>query len=280
MSAKAASPGSIMLVRQTPAGTIEFEQRPPDSNGREYRAYHFVTPDGRRERFVSVTTFLKVLDKPALQRWFEGVGMRNAIAAERAGLLKGVMLDDVVDTLRENKLGAEHARDTAAKRGVDIHTVLEDYLTKDVVPNPARFAPEHRGYIRALVGWLLDVEAKGFELEASEQLVAHPKLKYAGRMDLRARIGGLPFVIDLKTNERGRIYREAHYQVVAYAMADVECGAEMPHSCLIVALGADGQREVMQSCASPLDVKTVLDMYRRDQKIDAGIRAARERTAA
>ena len=268
----------IRLRRQVPFGLIEFEQDPPKDNGWQHRAY-FVTANGKRERYVSVTTFGKVLDKPPLDRWREDTGVRNAVAAERAGLLKDVLIDDVADVIRTNRMGSEAALDTAVTRGLDLHRLLENYVTEGTVPNPADHPPEHRGYVRSLVRWLLSADARGLQVESSEQLVAHPKLKYAGRYDLRARLGGFPYLIDLKTNRHGRVWPDHHYQPVAYAMAAIECGEESPHQCLIVAVGPEGFEE-MRACCGPADVKTILDAYRRQQKLETAIKQERERMAA
>jgi hypothetical protein len=268
----------IRLRREVPFGLIEFEQDPPQDNGYQHRAY-YVTVDSKRKRMVSVTTFLRVLDKPALVRWKEDTGIRNAIAAERSGLLKDIALDDVAGILRDNKMGSEAALATATTRGLDIHKLLEDFATKGAVPSPAAFPPEHKGYVRNLVAWLLSATDRGLEIESTEQLVAHPRLGYAGRYDLRARLGGFSYLIDLKTNRHGRVWADHHYQPVAYAHAAIECGEEPPHQCLIVAVGPDSHEEMIAR-VGPADVKAVLDCYRRVQKLDAAIRSERERMAA
>jgi hypothetical protein len=74
------------------------------------------------------------------------------------------------------------------------------------------------------------------------------------------------------------VWPEHHYQPVAYAMADVECGAEPPYQCLIVAVGPEDYEE-MRACVGPADVKAVIDMYRRVQRLEATIRSERERLA-
>jgi len=270
----------IRLRREVPWGLIEFEQDPPKQNGWQHRAY-FVTPADkrRRERYPSVTTFGGVLDKPALTRWKEDTGVRNAIAAERAGLLKDIGIDEVAGVIRDNRMGSEAALGAAASRGTDIHALIERYFTDGAVPNPADHPPEHRGYIRGAVRWLLSADARGIEPEASEQLVAHPDLRYAGRYDLRARLGGLAHIIDFKTG-KGIVWPDHHYQPVAYGMADAACGAEPVHGCLIVAIGPEGTYQEMRSCADEHDVRALIDVYRRVQRINAAVKAERERLEA
>lgn len=262
----------MSLRREVPFGLIEFEQR------EGYRAYH-VTVDGKRERFVSVTTFGNVLDRPALNAWREDTGIRNAVAYERAGRLTDLELDAVAPFIRDNALGSEAGMKAATTRGLDVHRILEAYVTTGDVPSLAAFPPEHRGYVRQLLRWLLSAEDRGLEVEATERLVAHPKLKYAGRYDLRARLGGLSHMIDLKTNRHGRAWREHHLQVVAYAHAAAWCGEEEVHQSLVVAVGPDDYEEV-PAVAAATDVKAVLDAYRRMQKLDGAIRAQRDRLKA
>lgn len=274
-----ATPERIRLSREVAYGLIEFEQDEPQANGYQHRAYYVTENGGKRKRMVSVTTFLRVLDKPALTRWKEDTGIRNAIAAERAGLLKDIAVDDIASILRDNKMGSEAALATATTRGLDIHKLLEDFVTKGAVPSPADFPPEHKGYVRNLVAWLLSATDRGLEVEASEQLVAHPKLGYAGRYDLRAKLGGLSFLIDLKTNRHGRVWPDHHYQPVAYAHAAIESGEEPPYQCLIVAVGPESYEE-MPARVTPGEVKKVLDCYRVVQKLDTAIKQERERVAA
>ena len=269
--------GHILLHRDVPFGRIEFEHH--TTGAREYRAYHLRDLDGRRRRMVSVTSFLGILHKQALLRWYEETGMRNAIAAERAGTLADIGLDQVVDYLRKNEMGAEHAAKIAAHRGTSVHAALETYFRDGTVPNPARYPPDARPYIRHAVRWLLDAERRGLEVEDVERLVAHPGYDYAGRMDLRARLGGLPYVIDWKTNRHGRVWDEQHLQPIAYAVADEKCGAEPVHGCLIVAIGPNGYEE-MRSCAEPADFQAILDVYRRLGKLRNAVKAERHRLEA
>jgi len=270
----------MKIARVVPFGTIEFEQREAQNGRPGYRAYHVVGEDGARKRFVSVTSFLGVLDKPALVRWREDMTVQAAVGMERSGVLGGVAPEEAADLLRANKLGADEIAKRAAERGTAIHAGFETFLREGRPPNPADFAEEHRGYLRGLSLWLLSAIERGLEVEAVEQLVAHPQLEYAGRYDLRAKLGGLSYLIDLKTNKQGRVWPEHHYQPTAYAMADVECGSEPVHACLLVAVGPDGNYEEMLAKATPADVKAVLTVYRRAARLRAAVQAEHERLEA
>lgn len=270
MSATVASSEGV-LRREVEWGLIEFIE-----NGHRY----WITKgEQRRERYVSVTTFLDVLDKPALDRWREDAGIRNAIAAERAGLLREVGLDDVALVIRTNRMGSEQAMTSAQSRGVNVHKLAERFVTADEVPMPSDHPPEHRPYIVQLNRWLMTLVDRDFRLEAAEQLVAHPELRYAGRYDLRGTLDGLSHIIDLKTNRHGHVWDEHHVQPVAYAHAAMACGEESPYQCLVVAIGPESYEEV-PTVATLTDVKAFLAAYRRRTKLTSAALAQRERLEA
>src|SRR5437899_2955441 len=83
----------------------------------EYRdASHryWIHADGERLPAISVTSALKVLDKPSLKRWIEDCGAAGAIQLERAGELMGVPPAEVGDLVRLHKVGADAKRDAGA----------------------------------------------------------------------------------------------------------------------------------------------------------------------
>lgn len=270
---------AVQLTRSVPFGLVEFEQRPPTEKGFVYRAYH-VTIDGERRRLPSYSTIVNVLAKRALLDWYEQKGIESALELERAGRLAHVSIADAAAVMRANKLGARAHLKEAQDRGLNLHALLEHYARTGEPPNPAEHPDEQRGYIRALVSWLLYAERRGIAFEDVERIVAHPAHGYAGRMDVRARMNDYPLVIDLKTNRHGRVFTDHHYQPVAYAVADEACGAEPVHDCLIVAIGPDGAYDEMRSCASPADWLAVLDTYKRASELDKAVRAERKRLDA
>ncbi len=240
----------------------------------EYRdASHryWLHTDGERQPVVSVTSALKVLDKPALLKWAEDCGAAGAAMLAQLGELDGVPLNDVGDLVRLHKLGKDAKRDAGADRGTAVHSVLELWGTSRAVPNLSEFAPEVRGYVQGLCSWLLDVSP---EPSSVERIVGSPTHRYAGRMDMRAVIEGRDCIVDLKTGPSGRVYDEAHVQSRAYAMADVECGNPEPEGIVIVAVGEEGNFEMVECRAEPEDWLNVLATHR------SMLRLKRARTAA
>jgi len=95
---------------------------------------------------------------------------------------------------------------------------------------------------RELAEWW---EGNGGEPLLSEEAVFHPGHRYAGRVDLVARLGGRSVVVDLKTS--ARVYPEHLLQVGAYALALRAEGVEVAGG-FVLAL-----REGLQVAEVPLE---------------------------
>jgi hypothetical protein len=224
----------------------------------------------KRVRLPSVTTLLdSICPKPGIPPWSEARGIQGAVEAVRRGLIDP---DDeanvamAVELVRANRLGADRARDEAATRGLNVHGCLEQYALTGEPPNPADHPVEHWGYIRGLARWLLKADP---EPVAIEQLVAHPELGYAGRLDLRANIGGLLTTVDLKTQENGGLYSTAHLQVGMYELAAQRCGDEPASLLTCVVVAANGEFREMAANHDPSVLRSALDYYAAIKPIDA-----------
>jgi len=233
--------------------------------------------ESRRQRLVSVTTILSaILDKPGLPPWAEARGIEGVVQAIRDGKLDPY--DETIDpvrVVRALKLGADAARDAAADRGLDVHACLERYMTTGQPPNPADHPPEHRGYVRALIRWLL---ARRPQPVAVEHLVANPAAGYAGRLDLRAwvedPIAGRQLVtFDAKTQERGQIYPGAHVQVNMYEQAAIVSGDQPADALAVVVFAADGAFREAPADRAPGLVDAALAWYQAVKPIDSACEA-------
>lgn len=251
----------------------------------EYRdashGYWICRHGGERTRAISVTSALKILDKPALLDWAEDHGARGAIQLARLGELEDVPLEDVIRIVRAHGLGKDAKRDAGADRGTAVHTVLQTWATEGKPPKLAEFDPAVRGYVQGLTRWLLAADPLPISVE---KIVGCPDLDLAGRMDMRALIEGRDLVVDLKTNPKGRVYMEAHAQAAAYAHLDAVCGAGVPDGMVIVAVGEDGTYEQVDGDATFDDYLTVLNCHRAMGRLkrlqDARWRAAKKEATA
>jgi hypothetical protein len=241
-----------------------------DGTTKQCQACKATGEGARRVRLPSVTTLLDAIcPKPGIPPWSEARGIEGAIEAVHRGLIDPydpASAAMAVDVVRANRLGADRARDEAASRGLNVHACLEQYALTGDPPNPADHPVEHWGYLQALSRWLLHADP---EPVAIEQLVAHPELGYAGRLDLRARHGDALVTWDAKTQERGGIYVGAHLQVNLYERAEIACGGQPADLLKVVVFAANGEYREMAADHRPELIDAALDFYREAKPVDA-----------
>ncbi|MCW2953239.1 MAG: hypothetical protein JWQ48_2409 [Conexibacter sp.] len=251
--------------------TVEYR----DSSHR----YWLINGDERAPA-VSVTSALKVLDKPALVSWAEACGAEGAAKLAKLGQLDDVAPDRAIFQVRRHNLGCDAKRDEGAKRGTSTHAVLESYARDRSLPPISAFPVEQRGFYQGLARWLLVARPVP---QYIERVVGSARHGYAGRLDMRATIDGRDVIVDLKTSARGIVYPEAHLQAAAYALADEECGAPPADGIVIVAVGVDGSFEAVEGEASSQDWLSVLATHRTLGALRTSMRARQrmaERAAA
>jgi len=187
--------------------------------------------DVNGERFPSITTVLRVIDKSApLMAW----------------------------AVKETLEGRDYkeTRDTAATRGTSVHDALEVLARDGTPPLLDQYPQEDRGYVQALAKWWLAHRPKALMVE---QIVASTSLRVAGRFDLLAEIGGERVLCDLKTSSA--VHPEMHFQIEAYRLALEECGWPAADRGFIVRVGSDGEFEFVESRATREDFVTVAALY-------------------
>lgn len=301
------------LSRTLPDGSlIEFETAPAgwltkDGEAREkpWRAYHYTTAshtctscggggrlfdksergrkcppcdgtgDGaKRTRFESVTGIVDATcPKPGLPPWKEARGIEGAIEAVRRGLIDPSNPEDVanaVDIVRANGLGGDAAAKEAADRGLNTHDVLRAYMETGTPPSLFGQPTAHHGFLMGASRWLLKA---GPEPVAVEQLVVHPEHRYAGRLDLRAYIGGLLTTVDFKTQADAGIYLGAHVQTALYELAAIRCGGEPADRRLVVVLAEDGGFREMEATHGEGFHEAALAWRRECKPVDAACEA-------
>jgi genome maintenance exonuclease 1 len=232
----------------------------------EYRdASHryWLIKDGKREPAVSVTSALKVLDKPALLGWAERMGAEGALWLEREGGLTypngdEIPISEAIKEVRSQGLGADAKRDAGGDRGNALHEAQRIYCETGTVPNVGDFDPEHRGYVSGYCAWLLRDEPEPI---FTERVVGSVEHSYAGRVDMLAKIKGRIVLPDLKT--AGRAYPEQHLQVGGYMGALAECSPEIEvDEGMILLVGADGSFATHPCLVMPGDFLAVLACHR------------------
>src|SRR3954451_24960463 len=136
----------------------------------------------KRVRLESVSSVLDaVLPKGGLAYWMERETRKGVATLARAGEPVDRMTnDEIARAMREAGIGAEGARNTAARRGINIHALLERYARDGSWADPLGVLdPEDYGYAHALNDWLAKHRPEPLEIE---QLVCDPEAGYAGRL--------------------------------------------------------------------------------------------------
>ena len=272
------TPGAmeLKLSRHVPDGLIGYYEAPAgwltkrgEPRLRPYRKYLWTPTGGEAVKLPSTSAILEAIcPKPGLAYWSEERGIEGAVLALKAGLIhEGSRAADAVAIVREHGLGAEAATARAAKRGLNVHAINEHYMRTGEPPRLSDHPVEHHGFLRAWAKATLALDPEPVEVET---LIVHPEDGYAGRLDLRARIGGALETCEYKTQQRGGIWRSSHWQALLYERGAVRCGAEPAARCRVIVLPADGDwtldRHTMTVAAG--DADAALAYWRACRLID------------
>lgn len=227
----------------------------------------------KRQRLVSCTTLLDaILPKPGLVHWSEAQTVTGIATLARAGEPIDRMTDaEIHATLREAKIGAEGVRTSAARRGVDLHGLLERYENDGVWADPVGILDvEDYPFAHALNDWLRERRPEPIE---REQLVADPEAGFAGRFDWFGRIDGQLTLLDATTSEKAAIWPAKHYQLRMYERARRVCGDEPADRLLIVVFCKDRTWREMDCLATDRAVNTMLAHHRDLKPVDQACNA-------
>lgn len=183
------------------------------------------TRDGRYyewggEKYPSVTTILsKGIAKPGLIRWAGKLVAETAVKQFDEWYEKDEQ--EAIDWLAS---APDRRRNSSANLGSAIHAAI-DAVANDR-PISENISPEAMEYVNGFMSFVRDWRPKFVLTEAA---VFSRTQRYAGTLDIVARIGRSLWVIDTKTGNR--VYPETALQLAAYANAEFvgrEGGTEEP----------------------------------------------------
>lgn len=160
----------------------------------------------RLRRLCGVTTFINVLDKPALIPW----AVRTTVEFIRDHL--GELKNDPDLILQHAREEADRQKDVAAEIGKAIHAWIEAHVKGD---RPEM--PDDENVLQGVVHFLNWVDEHNVKFEASEQIVYSKKHDYVGTLDIMAVVDGKRCLVDVKTGNG--IYAEVKMQTAAYRHA-------------------------------------------------------------
>lgn len=142
-----------------------------------------------------------------------------------------------------------HTLERAAKRGTSVHFAIENWLKFGIDDSE----PEFHGYMDAFLDWY---EKFNPEIIGSEVRVYHKLFRYAGTIDILAKIGGKVTLIDTKTTSR-LIEKNCRVQTEGYAQACSSHGFAIEDKHILL-LNAKGQWKYPQYPAKDAEAWRVM----------------------
>lgn len=223
------------MTNQSPSSPPAKPARRDTKQGRFY-----TMADG--SEYVSVTTFLGAINKPALVGWAakEERKMTIQAAADLYADTHGtaLMSRPTYITTLDSRIGRVKAHTKlmakASEIGTQAHALIEWNLRRslgqEAGPEPVIGEAATLAFV-AYERWAKEVNLKPLLIE--QKVYSHTH-RYAGTMDLLAEVNGVLTLIDWKTSKD--VYAEAHLQNVAYQVALTEMGHATPEAGLILRL--------------------------------------------
>jgi hypothetical protein len=181
-------------------------------------------PEAGDQQFVSVTTIIGALDKPALLYW---ASEQTAIAAVTVANSLPARIEEegaeaVVKWLRDARFRRPKDQKSAADLGTDVHAACEEYALSGIRPE---CDPDVVPFLDQFDGFLQKWQPV---YEAVETTVYSETYGYAGTLDAIMVIDGQRVLTDYKTSKKSRDsqgkestpYPEVGLQLAAYRFAD------------------------------------------------------------
>jgi hypothetical protein len=180
----------------------------------------------------SVTRVLSVIAKPKVNAWAMDLMAQHILD----NYSPGMSLEEMARLTQEAR-GAhlQESRRTAGA-GSEVHRWIEAFLREE--PRELPEDPSSLKAIRAFIEWWKEGKR---EVLLAEEIVAHPELLYAGKIDLLLADGTL---VDFKTSKA--LYPEHELQLGGYALALEAWEGIRPQKGLLVRIGKDGSVETKE----------------------------------
>lgn len=234
--------------------------------------------DGEWKPMTGVTTILNVIAKPGLTWWASGMACkhlgwkhykyngkkkRKESAQESLERLQDMDAEEFLDELDEAYKAHVTSRDDAAKKGTDVHELVEDYANwciKNHNGIATPFENDEGEQINNFIDWATDNDIVFLE---SEKRVFSLDNWFAGTFDLLFKKDGKTFMGDVKTGKR--VYPTYFVQMGGYQLALDEMDDVQPHGAAVIRLGKDGSFETEYSYALERDTEmflAALKLYR------------------
>lgn len=180
----------------------------------------------------SVTGVLSILAKPKVSAWAMDLMAKHIVENYEPGMSVEDLEMLVADGKRAHLEESKKATDT----GSEVHDWIEAFVSGQVKEFPED--AKARAAIERFIDWWHERDREPL---LSEEIVAHPELLYAGKVDLMLADGTL---VDFKTSKA--LYREHELQLGGYALALEAWSGVKAKRGLLVRLGKDGSFEARE----------------------------------
>jgi hypothetical protein len=188
--------------------------------------------DGQERILPSVTRVLSVIAKPKVSAWAMDLMAQHILD----NYSPGMSLEDMVLLTQEARgMHLEESR-KATGTGSEVHDWIEAFLQG--LPRGLPVNPPSMKAVQAFIDWW---KGEKREVLLCEEIVAHPELLYAGKIDLLFVDGTL---VDFKTSKA--LYPEYELQLGGYALALEAWEGIRPQKGLLVRVGKDGTAETRE----------------------------------
>jgi len=192
---------------------------------------YYYLEDDKKIYVPGVTTINSVLDKPGLNNW----KIKTTVGYIGAHLPQ-LRADDLtkekaLEIFRKAKEYADELAKEQADIGKRIHDLIHLHLLGEKVDLSIEDGKVQAGFI-AFLSWLNEHEFKPI---ATEKVVYHPTLNYAGTLDTVGELDGKLTVLDWKSGSG--IYLESYLQISAYVKAYEVMSGKQVEQAFIIHLG-------------------------------------------
>lgn len=169
----------------------------------------------------SVTELTELLDKPALMKWANKLG------------LNGLSLDAYRLVLRT--------------RGTSYHSKIESFVSSGELSDDEEFNKQ-------MISFFKDKEVLGSEVSIENE-------HFTGRYDIRFKYKDKIYLGDFKSNKKKRVYLENKLQLSAYSMADtgIPCVIFLPSLSIVEVSINDLHKEFILTLCKLYNLKQQLD---------------------
>lgn len=160
-------------------------------------------------RATGVTTYLNVIDKPALKFW---------VAKIMHKFLNGILTQRAITLFDIDEAKGLHTKfkDEAATTGTKVHDWIERFVKGE---NPSM--PEEDNVTRGVTAFLDWVTKHKVKFLESEKVIYSKKYGFCGTVDAIAKVDGKICLVDYKTSTG--LYDGVMLQTAAYSIGYKEC---------------------------------------------------------